>query len=452
MVLGLLIIATVACNDKLDLQPQQSLSTREALSDINGIETAVNGAYDAMQAVGYYGRNFLVVPEAAGDNILVALDNSGRFLTEARYLSTAENTQGGIWAIGYNVIARANNVINNIENVTDGSQEQKDNLLGQAYFLRALVHFDLVRIFGAPYLKDNGSRPGVPVILQTEIGEPGRNTVAEVYDQVIADLNQASNLLPDTDAPFFATRLAALALLSRVHLYKGDNAAAESAATEVINSGRFQLIPRGDYTSSWERDGTVEEIFTLRFLNIESSGADNLGSIYIDEGYGDLRPSQDILDLLAPNDIRRNLIREIGGDQYQYKFPGIQGVPGLASPKILRLSEVYLNRAEARAKLGNDAGAVSDLNRIRQRAGLSAIAPTGAQLLDEVLIERRRELMFEGHRSFDIFRNGRDMVRIECNTPQGVNCTVPFNSHLITFPIPQTEVDANENMVQNEGY
>ena len=450
LVLGLL--SFTACEDELNLLPEQSLSTEEALGDINGLETAIVGTYNSLQGINYYGRNFLVIPEAGADNILLSLDNSNRFVSNNNYNLTAENTQTGFWNTAYALIAQANNVIDIIDQIDGGTQDQRDQILGQALFMRALAHFDLVRVFAAPYAKGGGSQPGVPVILKTEIAEPSRNTVEEVYQQVIADFTQAISLLNNDRAPFFASEMAAKALLSRVYLYRGENGQAEQLATDVISSGMFSLVPNADYIASWGADGSSEEIFTLRTLAAENRGADNLGSIYIPEGYGDLRPTQDFFDLLDPADVRNEFIRSIDGDEYQYKFPGMFGIPGLASPRVIRLAEVILNRAEARAKAGNFAGAVEDMNLIRSRAGIEPLSPPDGQVLAEVLLERRRELCFEGQRTFDIFRNGEDLVRIECNLPQGINCSVPYSSHLITYPIPQRELDANPNMTQNDGY
>ena len=455
-----------ACEDPLNVLPEDELPTNEALSDLNGLETAIRGAYSALRGLSYYGRNFYVIPEAASDNILISLSNSGRFLNENRYNLNELRTQSGLWNSGYNIIKRVNNVLESIDNIPSNQEDERNNILVQAYFVRALVHFDLARTFCQPWPKGNGSQLGVPVVTQSLIDNPPRNSLSEVYDQVISDLTAcitAFDAIQNSDKswspPFFASKLAAQALLSRVYLYKEDNTNAEAAATAAINSN-IQLVAGNSYVSYWNSEAFtdpgvgrfIEDIFTIRVLEVESLGAENLGLIYMVEGFGDLRPTEDILAILGTNDVRRQLIQTIGGDEYVYKFPGRNNVPGLTSPRVLRLSEIVLNRAEARAKLGDVAGATSDLNIIRTRAGIGAINPSAGEILDEVLLERRRELAFEGHRSFDIFRNGRDLVRIECNLPSGLNCTVPFSSHLTAFPIPITELNANPNMVQTEGY
>jgi len=463
--LGFFLFNT-SCEEVLELEPEQSLPTEEALSNLNGLETAMRGAYSAMRSLGYYGRNFYVIPEAASDNILIVLNNSGRFLDENRFLLNANSTQTGFWNVAYNIIARVNNVLVNIDNIDDTQADQRNNLLVQAHFIRGLVYFDLARTFSQPWSKGEGSQLGVPIVLQTEISNPPRNSLAEVYERAIADLNLSieawdaiSNRNASWPAPFFASKIAAQALLSRVYLYQQNYVEAERMATAVLNSG-YQLVARGSYVSYWNNEvftdpginRLIEDIFLVRRLQEESLGADDLGLIYMDEGFGDLRPTEDILDLYSSNDVRRQLIRTIRGDEYIYKFPGRSGFPGLTSTRVLRLSEIVLNRAEARAQLGDFSGAVSDMNRIRVRAGLNNITPPQEEVLEQVYLERRRELAFEGHRYYDIFRTGRDLERIECNLPSGINCTVPFSSHLTAFPIPQGELNANPNMRQTEGY
>ncbi len=441
-----------ACEDLLDLQPQQSLSVGDALSDFDGVTTALIGAYDKLQDVDLYGRNTLVMPEASGDNVILTLDNSNRFTQNALNVFTISN--GDVedqWTDWYNVILRVNTIINNIDGVSGGSQADRDQVLGEALFLRALAHFEMVRGFAQPISTGGGSNPGIPIILVSEIGEPARNTVGEVYNQIVADLTSSVGLMTNAQAPFRASTDAARALLSRVYLYMEDNANVVSMADAVINSGNYGLEPTATYLASWETDGGQEEIFTARFLGNETLGSDNLGNIYIQEGYGDLRASQDIMDALSgAGDIRIQFIRNVAGDDYQYKFPGQLGVPGLASPRILRLAEMHLNRAEANAKLGNFAAAITDLNLIRNRAGLASITPADADVLTEVLAERRRELAWEGHRTYDLFRNGLDMVRVECNAISA--CTISAGADDAIWPIPEKEMEANPNMVQNPGY
>jgi hypothetical protein len=364
-----------------------------------------------------------------------------------------------LWNYGYGVILRVNNIINNIENAVDATQAQRDQLLGEALTIRALAHFDLVRVFATPYADGGGAQKGVPIKLDGEVTSPARNTVAEVYEQVIADLNLAKTKLNEDVGPYHITVNAVNALLSRIYLYQGDNAKSAQAATDVISTGDYELVD--DLENFWLSNGTNEEIFTLILLPSETKGADNLGHIFNPGvGYGDVRVTTDIRDAFTDPDDKRiaaSFYQYTNGDWYVGKYLGQEDIPGLASTKIIRYAEVILNRAEAFAKQEKYSEALADLDLIRDRAGIGPIGPiANADVLTEVLNERRRELAFEGHRSFDVFRNSQDLTRIQCNTGKEVNvagnCTISKSSNLRVYPIPQQEMDANKNMVQNDGY
>jgi hypothetical protein len=455
-ILSALVLGTAlwSCSDFLELEPRQSLSTTESLSTIEGLETAIFGAYDGLQALNYYGRDFVVIPEAGGDNVYVSTDNSNRFLINYRYELTAANTQVGLWNGGYATILRVNNIINNIDNVTTTNTALKNQLLGEAYAIRALVHFDLARVFSLPYINGNGSQAGIPIKLDDVINEPARNTLAEVYTQVISDLNEAKGLLTNAEGPYRFTANAAEALLARVYLYQGNNAAAEASATAVIGAG-YTLTPGAEIESFWSTSGNDEEIFTLRFLANETRGSDNLGQIYNPGGYGDIRVTDDIMDMYEAGDVRQDLYYLQSGEFYVGKFLGEAATPGLASPKVLRLSEMYLIRAEARAKQSNFSGAIDDVNEIRAVRGLADLVgvPNG-NVLTEVFDEKRREFAFEGHRTFDLWRNNLPLQRTQCNSGLEIEapCSIDANSFLRVYPIPQREIDVNQNMVQNPGY
>lgn len=449
-ILVLVTMATFSCQEQLDLQPEQSLSTGEALADIAGMETALLGAYDALQNVNYYGREFVVIPEIEADLVYLSINNSNRFVLNYTYQFTPTNGDfTGMWNIAYSGILRANNVINNIDGL-DGDKSQIDQLKGEALALRALFHFDLVRYFAKQYTNSSPTSDlGVPIVLEAAIEEPARNTIDEVYNQVIADLNEARGLLNvDNGLNRFSVN-AVDALLARVQLYKGDYSAAEAAASNVINSGAYEITD--DIVSAFAAPGSSEEIFTLFFDPSEDRGSDNMGGIYNPEIYGDIRVATDAIDLFEEGDARLGFFYDLNDETYQSKYFEQNGINGLHSPKILRISEMYLIRAEARAQQGNGTGAAEDLNAIRTNRGVSEL--TNASVAD-VLEERQRELMFEGHTTFDYWRNGIDMVRDQCNTGIELNspCTIGANDNLTVHPIPQREIDVNQNMVQNPGY
>jgi len=457
-----LLLSFTACNDKLTLSPAVSLPTEDALTNIAGVKAGISGMYAGMRSVNYYGRNFLVIPEVAADNVYLSASNSNRFLSSFRVTwLTADPDITSFWNQAYAVILRANNIINNVPSLTDGTDEEKNDALGQALFVRALVHFDLLRTFSQSYVIGGGSSMGIPVMTKFEVGSPARNTQDESYAQIINDLTQAKSLLAkDGSNPYNANAYAASALLARVYLYKGDNAGAVSEATTVISAGDYAIVAAKDLPEFYNTVGTTEDIFTLMVLPTESLGSDDVGKIYLKPGYGDIRVSPDLVKVFDTTDARyKSFILPFNGSTKEYeneKFYGQDGIFGLYSPKILRISEQYLIRAEANAKLGNYAAAISDLNAIRANRTLADLVNIpDADVLANVLLERRKEMMFEGHRYFDLLRNKQDIVRnfcgdaLELNTP---TCTYPATSPTVVPPIPQREVDVNKNIQQNAGY
>jgi len=457
------IAAFVGSCSKLDLTPSTSLPTDVAISDIPSAQAALFGAYSLMQATGYYGRNMSVMAELGSDNVYISKINSGRLTTSyTRIYTSTDGDVTALWNNMYRVIAAANNIINRIDAVA-GIQEEKNVIKGQALFIRALVYFDLSRVFAKPYNQDNGGELGVPIVLQSQEGAPARNTLTEVYDRIINDLKNSKTLLSGTNASskFTANQYAVSALLSRVYLYKEDNSNAIAEANAVINAG-YTLTPVASLAGFYSTPGTPEEIFTLKFTSNQTTGAEDFGNLYLQNGYGDVRVSPDLINIFdTVNDKRYKKFivpfTNNSNDEYQnIKFSGQDGVQALHSPKILRLAEVILNRAEAYVKTSNFAQALVDLNTIRTNRGLAALVTVpDNQLLDSVLVEKRREFMFEGHRFFDLIRNKKAIERNYCNQPTQMNnpnCNIPYNDSKVVSPIPQREMDANPNMQQNPGY
>lgn len=451
----LILIGTLnslSCVKQLDIEPAQSLSTEEALADLPAMQIALSGAYDVVQSTSYYGRNFLILPEVEANLVYVATLNSGRFTSNYSYnITTGDGYVGGIWAVPYIVLLRVNNILNNIDPL-EGDQNVKNQIKGEALAIRALCNFDLVRFFGRPYTIGNPETdPGVPLVLEALIGEPARNTVQEVYDRILVDLQTAKLLLRNNGIYCFSPE-AVDALLARVYLYMGDWAKAETAATLLIGNNQYALAD--DLFQMFRAPGSSEEIFTLKFEINEDQGSNNLGSMYHPDSYGDIRVSEDCRALYESNDSRAALIyKNTDNEYYHYKFFGQDGRTGLYSPKILRLAEMYLIRAEARFRQNDPDGALEDLNTLRLKRGASKWNSLDNGILD-ILAERQRELAFEGHTAYDLWRTGTNMVRQQCNTILQLNspCTVEASDFRTVHPIPIWELNINRNMVQNAGW
>ena len=466
-----LVIFLSACEDRLaDVLPKNEIATEEALVTINDHEIALNGVYTGLISSSYYGRNFVAIADHSSDNGFIPAGAGARLNDFYTLAINPANTALNTWAQMYDVIARANNVINSVRNLQDGTEERRNRVLGEALFLRALCHHDLSRLFAQDYFfTDDASHDGVPYIEISEVGEPARDPISVVYQKLIIDLDEAVTLLDNNsregvDAPNFASVWAAKSLRARVKLYMSDYAGALADAEDVINNGPYTLtdyivrdeeeniIP--DQIDSWsDRNPTSESIFEMEVDQLDDlyPGLEGLSSIYIrEEGYGDAGPNLDIINLYEAGDVRQNWYVNIDGIWFVSKYPGQGGNALFFTVPVLRLTEMILIQAEALADANQDQTARDAINLITARANAPAINSSGDQLVADILEERRRELAFEGHRYYDLKRLQQDIVRNDCNLIQ--NCVVPYGDRLFAYPIPIEEMAVNGNMRQNIGY
>jgi len=331
-----------------------------------------------------------------------------------------------------------------------------------------LLYFDLIRAYAyepgmAPSAQQD--KGGVPlllngVLLESQITLPSRATSAEVYAQIYADLTIATNKAPSSGAPIYITKAAAHALFAKVALYNKDWATADDQATKAI-ALQGTLSTNANYVSDWRAASHRESIFEVTFKNTnENIGVnESVQSAYTTRislttstlgGYGAVVPTTAFLNLFPSGDVRRNLY-ELGVKRSNVtaiectKFLGKTGTIYMDNIPLIRVSEVYLIRAEARAQLGtNDTGALSDLNAIATRSNLTFTGITGSDLLNEIYAQRRLELAFEGDRWFDLKRRGLDVIKTTGN--------VPYNDYRILAPLPTREIQSNRNLVQNFNY
>lgn len=425
--------------------PSDAMTTASLTKTSDGLLNAANGAYalfkDHVSFNGttddnnMYLRQYFQLSDFESDDIVCGQVTEDPLFYSFSYNHTATqpNTRY-FWYISYKIINDANTVIEAGEKEANPSAQTRQ-LIGECYFLRAFCHFNLVRLFAKPYTLDSAS---AGIILRTSTDEKAqvaRATVKEVYASVIKDAEKAAGLMNQPRGVQYASKEAAWALLSRVCLYEGNNQGAADYATRVISSGRFSLSAKSDYPSMFANAASSPEtIFCIAFTSLDDYG--KFGSIasmiYSDgnSGWGEEYASKPLRDLLSEHseDVRNAYIIPLtdgsGNIQlkngipiyYISKFSFQGGSPTLSSPIMFRLSEMYLNRAEAEAKLGKTTEAITDVDMIRKNRGLqnflyNGTVPAGSTALDIVLKERRMELCFEGQRVFDVFRNGRDLNR-----------------------------------------
>lgn len=459
----ILLSAFSSCSkDFLDRKNPQSVSLFETINDYASLSAAANGAYVPFKSTNYYNRSFILIPDLLGDNVFVSQSNGGRYLDFDNFsISSSDGYISGAWSSMYQVIVNATLTI-------QGGAKLELNppvyqLLGEMYAIRALAHFDLVRMFAQPYnFTADASHLGVPVIteVKAEIISPKRETVKTVYDQIVSDLHQAIALMnvPVKQGKFTPT--AARALLAKVYLYMEDWENAEKYASEAI-SGPYSLLSRNAYVNSWNSSFSSESLFEVVNLQTDNSGVNSLGYFYEQNGYGEGLATADLYNIYEQNDIRRNLIQvgERIHSNVVFESPAyfVRKYPRLTydNIKVLRLSEAYLIRAEARAELGKTdpaktSLAQADVNTISKRADPNApdITQSGDDLIERILLERRKELAFEGNRFFDLTRRKKDVKHIRS---QGLKMFTYPNNRLI-MPIPLREINYNKNMIQNPGW
>jgi hypothetical protein len=456
LLLGLMIAS--ACTE-LALEPHAGVSDDAYFKSIGDYQAGVVGVYNQMQGSAWYGRSIHLMSDIMGEDVKQT-GSANRYQEFADFegqVVTGHDYETALWTSVYAGINQLNRLINAEYDAPSGVAAELTQIKGEAHALRALAYFDLVKMYAQHYTFTAGaSHPGVPIILVSDVTLlPSRNTVAEVFTQIISDFNTGISMMSMTrNGPFFMTKEAAQALLSRAYLYMEDYSNAVSMADAVINSGKFSLLSGSAYVNQFASGGSSEAIFELVNNDTDNPGSDSLGGMYRASGYGDYLPAKDLLDLIDPADIRWQMYKTdpnltgIYASHRVNKWPTVTNVDNVP---VIRLSEVYLNRAEAKAKLAQNAGAQADLNLIRQRglATAPAVTATGQALIDQILIERRIELGYEGHSIHDLMRNKRDIVRDD------VTGDVAFMGYPCDFcilPIPQPETDTNPNMTQNAGY
>lgn len=438
-VLFALAMGFTSCNEELNLEPYQSISEDLALENDNNVKAVLIGAYDALGAGALLGGNSLRDAELLGGDGEVLW--VGTFLGPReianKQMNANNNDAAELWLTAYNAINICNNVLAGLGVVAEGDKAQVE---GEALFIRAIAYFQLVRFYAKPYEAGQAnSQLGVPIVQTptrsiSEESKVGRNTVQEVYTQIITDLSKAESQLPE-DNEWRASKGAAAALLARVYLQQGDYAKARDAANRVISSGAYALLK--NYKDVFNRDeNSSEDIFAIQLTTQDGANLMNTHFSIPDFGGrdGDVEILQGHLSLYDPADKRLALFYDGNGAIRTGKWNNLYG-----NVNIIRLAEMYLIRAECNQRLGTSVGAsaLADYNVVRTRAGLPAATSV---TLDRILLERRLELAHEGHKI-------HDMKRLKLSVGP-----LPYNADKLVFPLPQREINANGNLQQNPGY
>jgi len=442
------LISLGSCDDKLNIEPTQSIDASGALINAQNVESAVIGLYANLGNPQLYGTNLLLLPDLQGGANYIRWDGTFVGYREVfRNAMTPINSEATrTWTEAYQTINLANNILEALPVIED--EDLQNQLKGEALFIRGILHFELVRLYALPWVAGAANTQlGVPLILtatkeeaQATMQYP-RAIVAAVYNQVLADLTEAESLLPATNG-VRANSFAATAFLSRVYLQQSDFARARDAANTVISSGNYTLNPIVELI--YKNDNTAESIFEIQQNEQNNAGTSNDGLTTFygslpGIGRGDVRVETAFQNLYATTDTRRTNLLYIGTGTRAGRLRTGKYTEFSTNIPIIRLAEMYLIRAEANYRLGTTIGdtPLHDINLIRNRAKAPELT---AITLEDILLERQLELAFEGQRIHDIKRT------------QSATGGYNFNDPELVFPIPQREIDANLALVQNPGY
>lgn len=469
----------VSCDDDfLDVPPTNAGESSTAVETVQDGQVAINGIMRRMTDLSYYGRNFIVYAEARGGEVTTR--TLGRGLSDMYTFNNtpSSNNFQDFWNDMYNRILQTNFLIKSIDNVQ--GEGNFDNIKGQALTARAILYFDLVRIYGKPYTYDKASY-GVPNILTPidALERPLRASVEENYNQIMIDLKAAEPLLSTAKNDGYINYYANKAMQARVYLSMAKYTEALAAAEEVINSGKFQLYSNSDWVDSWTKQFGSESIFELAMVPNENDRGNSSLSIYFrKQNYGSTSAggqyfgSDYYLAKLEQDmdDVRWGVMgddREFASEDIHlgasYKYSGNIALSGdgkstatAVNIKVIRLSEMYLIAAEA--ALHSDKDLAADyLNEIRKRAPNLAPATAASINIDMVLDEKSKELFTEGQRYFDMLRLGKPITFNDDFNGLPISKrdkTIDVTFDRIVLPIPENEINANPGLAaqQNPGY
>lgn len=483
-ILILSVLVLTSCEDFLDdPQPAQSLSSATAFTTAKDIQTGLIGAYNAMQQSDMFGTNTTMVPDIMADNG----EWRGSFpsyVDVSNIQVDANNPEvGGMWQQGFRAINHANLVLKALTTVDDPAltTDLANRLRGEALFIRGATYFEMVRFFCKPFGASSANDSGLPILTEpvenaSDITFPARESVQAVYNRAISDLEEAAGLLPAANERGKANRFAAVGYLAEIAFQQGDYNKASSLAGEVIN-GPFSLTAAP--VDFFVNEGSDEEIWAVihttqdnpgvngslaTFHHVNGRGGDVVvAPDLIENGYNKIVTADQNAAITAAGytveDLRFTTLTSAGNnvrniEKYDDFTNNSDDAP------IQRLAEYLLMRAEALARTnGINPESIDLLNAVRTRA-LRVKDASGAvvansddfvsfsagdfasadELIEAIILERRVELTFEGNRYHDLIRLGRTVKGFAPDANE------------LRWPVPQRELDANANLVQNPGY
>lgn len=440
---ALALLVLVGCDNVLSTTPESSIPADQIIVDSKSALGALTGAYDGLQSGSYYGLDIQLLGDLPADNSTWV--GTYQFLgnIENNKIATDNPEVTDMWTAIYEQIDRDNVIISRVPEVAAIDEDTRNEVMGQAYFLRALGYSNLVKFWGGVPM------PLKPVQTADEAASYTRAPILDVYAQILKDLDSAAVMISNEGDTRRATKMAVEAIRARVLFYRASVPGADAAAdyqaaldaANVVLAGRDELtVPFADLFTPDGTD-TDEDIFRVSFTAAEYN---DLGYYWLYDGRQEMMPTDDLYEAFDPADLRLPAtIANDDGDLNAVKWPTTIGAE---DPHVIRLAELVLIKAEVLARQNKLAEAVDEYNKVRERAGLpdhvlGVDVTTQQDVIDEITHQRRLEFAFEGDRWPDLVRLGLAGTVKTLDDPG-----------FVLFPIPLRDMTTTPGLTQNPGY
>lgn len=469
-----LAVIAMGCSSQLDQFPSDKLPTDQAIETLTDLELAVNGVYEALIDNHSYVGDFGLYADAKGGD-LTFIDDPNHLQPNIIFQTDQNSEEADEFYFNYyRAIARANHVLAATDKIIDKDDDPDkfDDLVGQLHGMKALLHFDLARMFAqlpAVAADMNAANSGIVISDQVYIAKDNptfvRSTLQETYDYIKTTLAKALPLLTKNENLGHFNYWAAMSMKARLHLYLKEYDDALAASIEVINNtAGYRLFTRDEFIPAWTKQNQASAapgfIFEILVDDQTSAQRESLGYFTNPDGYAEAAATDAFKDTITanPDDIRSESITfrtdsegSLGG-WYTIKY---MGRPGAVAPlyvnnaKVFRMAEIYYIAAEAVLMGGTATGAESALyyydevrkNRIDGYGG--GVAPT----IDDILAERRVEFFCENQRMFDLVRHMKTW-----DHPHVTGGSISYDDYRMIIAIPQSEIEINPELEQNPEY
>lgn len=448
-----LVLSFYSCDDSLDRLPNDSLVSDTAYRTVDDLELGLNGVFST-----YTSRGIITFASIFTDESKIGADNGGQQINlYNQVLDPSEGNATAIWNGHYAVIARANRIIAAAANITPSNADlaRYNNIIGQCYALRALCHFDLMNHYTVD--PTNLSSLAVPYVDMVITSGIGRNTVEEVRDKILDDLDFAESRIQQSNT-YYATSNFLNFVRAKVYLITGNYGLAISKADDLISL--VPLATQAQYAGIFNDSNSAEIIFR----RMRTVGEAYMGDTWYFTGTGGafMEMSNKMYNSLnSTDDVRTNVLfdptSDVANNQHLVnKYPGSSGVPYFNQEKVMRIAEMYLVKAEAQARLNQFDDAAQTIKVLRDarfspgtEPGLD-VYPNMQAAAIKILAERNLELGYEGHRYVDLkrlrFAANMGIERNSLDCGGSVPCSLGITDRRFVLPIPVAEMDTNPAM------